>query len=481
MIALLEHINQKLLKGKNEIKDKARHLRLLAEERGFDFDEIELRNKFFGPLKRGKSIFLSKKRIKEIDSFLRSIKVDYKIDIEIVSSFKERYAPDELEEVKLRNTREDVITLLFKNKARLKYLEDTEWVLFERVGYEPIKNSEWGIAVGRIHFTVFRDYLHVTMNTIYKTINRTYRGIATHDAQKCLFLDLLKIEDSTRSNFILQLADSDVHSQSLLIGHYSFYSPSNAFDHILSKTVVLLKVMKNVDANTQKNYLSIGNYDYNTDEYKTIPQDIRSFLYTREMNRMSMPKGKIGDLTDLEVFLRDHRHNKINPILKKHFLGDYKIYYKRTDSAVTEDDLLIYFDEDAIKLMAKYTHKPDVDKKHNKIWLGQIYLNDSKSGISLELSNEKSKERQDQEDPILLTFWIPDKTVNFSESQCFPGVISGLEDSSDGPISFVCLAVRNNVADFRGAEDDRVKKYFAKQGSWVLQPIEVKHKLDEYH
>ena len=479
LVALLDHIYSKILPSQRDVKDKAKFFSELARSRHFHLAESELRNNIFGPYGAGKNITISRNYITELDSFLRSVKDEFEIDISVVSNFKEKYATEILDSAVGNDSRGDILSLLYKSGPRLNYLENTEWVLFERIGDDAIKDADWGIAVGRISFKSFKYYLNVRMNTVYQTINRTYEGIASQDSQKCLFVDLLKLEDNTRSNIVLQLADSDVHKQDLLIGHYTFYSPSNAYDHILSKTVILLKVHPIPDDKTKSNYLPIGNYNYKSDQYFAISSHIRSFLYSRGMNRMSMPKEAVSNLGELDRFLLSHRLNKINSKLKKHFINDYLVYYKNTAGLIVEDILKIYFDSDAIKLCALYSHSPDVDRKHYKNWVGGIFINDAQSGISLELSNEKSKFRDDQEDPILLSFWIPDWRVTFFESQCYPGVISGLEDSSKGPIAYTCLVVKKNIENFMGLLDGRIEKYFVEHESFILKPKMVKFKLDD--
>ncbi|MDJ1470343.1 hypothetical protein [Xanthocytophaga flava] len=366
----------------------------------------------------------------------------------------------------------------FNSGSCPQYLENSEWYIFERIGKKLLKNEKWGIAVGSISFKKNKDlpYLEVTMTTMLENRDRIFKGIASKDTQNdYLYLDLVFEDDSKkRSNIILRLAEEEISKQTILIGHYSYHS--KLYRHLLSKTVILLKKDSIKDI-----ILKIESYYEGDPYFEKIPIQIAKFLYFRERNRMSMPKEQISSLEELNNYLVEHRRQKIDRILN-HFTGKYYVYFQR-DGYIEEDSLFIDDDKYADLIYATFEHSPDIDKKNTKRWKGQVFLNEPKQGIILELSNEKSSETNEEyEDPILLTFNIPDELIAFEASECFPGIISGLSDKS-GPIAYLCLVVKQkSIMDVGSVKEKRIKivtPFFSAALKSYIRPTANTFKLNQ--
>jgi glycosyltransferase involved in cell wall biosynthesis len=385
------------------------------------------------------------------------------------------------------NVSQDIVSRFLEKNNSLKYLENTQWAVYERTGEKPVKGAHWGIAVSKLAFTANVDFLCVEMYSVFDTKKRFYEGWASTDAKTdYLYIYMtLRNEPSKRFQLVLRLTESDFDSHSIMIGHATYHS--KIYGHLLSKTVILQKIGntpnsdlkisgqdRNMSLDSQN--IIIENHLYGSEEFNKIDSNIRQFLYPREMNRMSTPNDSIGDLNDLKQFLNKKKHKRLNRDLEKHFCNKYFVYYRRTGKEITEDEMTISYDSEAICLKVEYIHWPDSSKKITKKWIGEIYLNKAKTGIILELHHEKNEE----ENPILLTFLLPNLKIPFEDAQCFPGIISGLDDATQGPIAFICLVVKKGIEGFSRINDKRLQLYFNSHKESEITPKFSMFKLDEF-
>ncbi|MEO8173652.1 MAG: hypothetical protein ABI581_11235 [Sediminibacterium sp.] len=386
-------------------------------------------------------------------------------DIGVVNEFTKLFDEKEL----TQTDKKDIMSRLFGNQTSADYLSGSQWVLYERSGEKDSDGSLRKISVGRILFSRGRKHVEVEMRTKMDDAVRIRIGIATVDLHSTfLFLDMINEKDphQRRANMVLSLITEDPPSQSLMVGHFTFYS--RLFEHLLSKTVVLERIDSETD-----NHVKIGDYSPLSDEYnKHIPEEIRQFLYPRIMNRMSLPKETISNIDSLRSFLKKKKAEKISEKILL-LCQDYYVYYMKKGSLV-EDNLSIKHNTEEFSIDAHYKHS--ANKASPKKWLGKVYHNGSKQGISLELSNEKRKDGED--DPILLIFWIP-SSDNIPNYECFPGLISGLEDDTRGPISFECLLVAKKV-NFDRVKDKRILNHLKNKHSILVENDEEHFMLSGY-
>lgn len=469
------------LQGKKTNKEKAEYLEELALEYNVpNLASSELKDHLISPYLKGSNIELSKEYGNHLYDLLQKIKEPFKFteQLEVLENFRQRV--NQSVTISHQPLHLPVLHSL-KAKPSLSYLENTEWLIFERMGDQPIEGAIWGLGVSKLFFKSDGGYLGVEMHSNYEQLERKHVGIASADTQlDYLFIDMVMTDNSgKRANLVLRLADTDTEHQSTMIGHYTYHS--RRYKHLLSKTVVLQQIIGHVQTGGPSLLadLKSGEYLYSDPEYKKTPIEIRQFLYSREMNRMSFPDTIISDLSELEKFHKNHREEKLNTVLLNSFCNDYFVYYKHSDGTITEDDLSLSYNEEAILIEASFLHQTDLHGKNIKTWMGVPIINEQKRAISIKLNDAKNITHQ-EDDPILITFWLPDVRMHYDYCECFPGLISGLEDATKEPIGFICLVVRKDIVDFKGKIDERLHAFFASNTFLEMAPRNIQFKLDDF-
>lgn len=352
---------------------------------------------------------------------------------------------------------------LFNENTSPSSIKNSIWYLFERVGKKPEIEANWGIAIREVIFLEDNgNYIPVKLKTKNLEGNNeiSYIGCATthpNSNGKYIYLDLVKETDKMRSNIVFRINEEDkLESQTLLIGHYT--SHSIQYQRLLSKVVVLVK---HTELPTD---VEIGHVEYKSEKYKKLPDSIQTFLYSRELNRMSMPQNAITSINQLEEFLQDYQVKNIDRDLKKDFVGRYFVYYKRSDKKIIEDSFEVYFNEHSNSLQTTYSHATDKKQKNKKKWIGKPYRNTTKQCIFISLINVESMVSTEvEENPILLSFQMPSDKDAWSDSNCYHGTIAGLEDSDhtkpvNGGIAFVCFVIKETIKNHEKL--DEVKNRF---------------------
>lgn len=382
----------------------------------------------------------------------------------------------QLRQLSGQNIQDNFISIIKESAIKLKPIEGSKWYIFERTGDAAIRDAVWGIATGVIEFEAQQDCLKATMYLSFEGTQRKYVGIATTDKDRNhLHIDMTPVEETQRHNFTMRLDNLHLKYQTLMAGHFTY--PSKEYHHLLSKTVVMLK--RNPDELPERNFAT-GNHIYGSPAFDKIPAPIRQFLNSREMNRMSFPHVMITNEAELEKFLKKTRLSDKEIEEGTALCKNYFVYYKRPDGEITEDQLKIYLERESISFKARYTHTPDRKGKNSKHWSGILSYAKKETGIILILSDEKTKDSTEIDDPILLTFLIPDdEAILIEDSECFPGIISGLEDFTKGPVSYICLVVAAETSSFSRKEDQRLKQFFEQYSATALLLKNPGFRLDE--
>lgn len=446
------------------ILQKARFISERAQKYNIELDTIELKKKLFQPYLNGGEITLSVSYINRICDFLENATDEYGLQecSEPITSF--RYVHQESSKAILKSQEHTSQKHLI-----IKMLTKDPWYVFERIGAPHIMDNDFGIAVGEISFTFKAEEFRARMQFVYEGNERVYIGNVSFDASyDYMYLDLILDGSGKRASITLRLAEYDSIHQTIILGHFTYHS--KLYSHLITKAVVFQKVTPGLPK------LKCGDINYTDQLYKSIDPSISKFLYPRDKNRLSLPSKIISNEKELSAFI-DQQTKKINPILKKHFQGTYSVFYKNPKGTLIEDSLKIGLNPNASNIEATYIHRPDISKRNNKKWKGTTYFNNK--FIVLELSEVRSPERNKEEDPILLTFYTSDEDLTFSECECFPGLISGLQDSLRSPISYLCLLVKHGIEGFSGLDDMRLKRYFDQSGSTNLTPSVLAFKLDK--
>ncbi len=474
LVAVMHAIEQKLFfKNEEHEREKElydtrlnlsaewqRSLRLseLAKQNGIKLNAVQLKKRLIRPFFEKRPITLSQPYLKNLYALLK-LKIPEinftEAQLKQLENFKREVIDGN--NLPTNPTKADVMT---------HFLTSDTWLLFERIGDIHIKDKDFGIAVGHVIFSLQSNQLRASVSFNYEATERVYTGEVTFDLRFDYLYMNLKLESTGKQAFIaLRLESDDVTTQTVMLGHFSYHS--RKYEHLLSKAVVLQK-QSSVREDIKK-----GDHSYNSEEYLKISAEITKFLYPRDKNRLSLPRITITTLDDLKSFL-DSKGKKANPVLRKHFQGIYKVFYKSSKGVLIEDELEILFNENSRLIEAKYIHRPDISKANNKNYKGQVFLN--QKFIVLELSETQKDTRRPEEDPILLAFQISDEDINYNECECFPGLLSGLQDSSREPYSFICLVVRKEKENLNGYEN--IENYFNAVSQHYLTPYNKGFKLN---
>jgi hypothetical protein len=454
--------------------NRGKRLSELADKYGVYLNAEQLRRWLIAPYHERSDVTLSKDYFQRLCTLLINASADFKYEDEaaIILEFQTKYGNSAVKTNGSENAN-GIIAVdaeklhpelngtgpFAKHNSIIGSLTASPWYFYERYGIQHNKDSKskFGICVGKATFSFKGNKLTVVINFIYDGLHREYKGEAAFDDGLSYLYIVLTINDSggKKATISLRLAEADLVHQSIMIGHFTFFARDE--NHILTNTIVLQKTSDRIKE------FEIGNYAYGSKKYREIDPEITRFLYSRERNRLSLPGGVVSNRKELLAFLLK-KESKLNRELR-HFVDEYYVYYKKAHNELVEDELKIWLNPEKVVFEGEYIHRPDESGKNDKQWLGQAYFN-SKI-IVLELSEFAGSANQ-QEDPVLLTFHTPDEKIPYDESECFYGLLSGLQDSSRVPVSFICLVVRKTAANFKRLKDKRVRKYFNKAKNFKL-------------
>jgi hypothetical protein len=326
------------------------------------------------------------------------------------------------------------------------------WYLYERIGDDDTYlDGRFGIGVGEIDFHDKGGEPEVTLRSVSRGILREYEGKAFFDHHFQYLYIKASLEDGHTAFLSLNLSDYLKARQSIMLGHYTYHSLH--YHHLLTKAVVIQKKEPGNPA------ISLGDYYYREPlKYALLNETIRRFLYLRAMNRLGLPRTRVSKLEDLERVLNGLETFRTDNIVPN-FAGDYYVYYKRLDGRIWEDTLRILPNHEKRYYESTYTHKPDLLGHYAKTYIGRTFANGRIIAAHL---NQCLLNERDPEDPILLSFQIPDDRYEFDDCQCMTGILSGLQDNDRIPVSYNCLLVWRSagLSDFQGKEDPHVTNYF---------------------
>lgn len=457
-----EVFEQRIFVPKNAktIKDKAALLSSIGQEYNIKLAESELRNKFLTPFYKGQFIILSREYGANLSRLLLVISKSFKLEefeteIELLAKKYELLALPAI-----NVDANELFKKLYGNKQSLIGLVGSSWWVFERIGDHPIKDGVWGLAVGKLTFFLEKGFVVTEMIFRFDKTIRTYTGIASHDIKSdYIYIDQISSDETKRrSNLILRMADMDFNEQDTMLGHYSYHS--KVYSRLISKTVLCLKLTD--DEKSGKTLLEVGNYLNNERErYELIPLPIRSFLYNREKNRMSVPLKIVTNLDELDRLLEKRKGNLEHKIIREHIRGGYYVYYKKISGDIIENHLEIDYNSESVIVGCTFVHAADKRFDNKLNWKGNIFYNKLQNVMVLEMSNEKTIQDPLDEDPILLSFNLPEEDRSFSEVECYQGIIAGLGDGRTGAVSYKCLIISKKLPDFKRKDDPRIKKIFA--------------------
>jgi hypothetical protein len=340
---------------------------------------------------------------------------------------------------------------------------NSTWTCYERTDGISDAAAQWGIALSSI--TVGKPdekgFMPINMHSKYVRGESYYKGIIAKEPKSDhLVAQLLRESDAMLpAFFVMRLNPSMPETQQLLIGHFLHYSVY--YRHYLTKTVVWVKT----DKSSQPQDLTEGE-----PAFANLPQSIKSFLKNRLRNRLTMPSKDVT--TDSNA---DDRHSLHHWLIKNNkaiienptllaYVGDYFICYYHGEAAAHEqpatraaiakllrvDRLAIWYDRDSMEFRAEYTHKRGGAAEST--YRGVARFNSSTIQLLLnEFEDEKDSDtlfqRKAQANFVHITVSTPlvhpvalQPIINAHDY--FPGIVSGLNDEHNTPVSFRMAIVK---------------------------------------
>ncbi len=202
---------------------------------------------------------------------------------------------------------------------------------------------------------------------------------------------------------------------------------------------------------------------------------IRRFLAERNLNRLTMPEQEIGMLVgaenSLSAWMAYQKRATEDKILEAVGNYAYHVFYyygptsttpleaKQLFSSMRRDDLTLTYDNYMLDCNAAFVHRK-MDR-----YIG--YAKRQQSTISIIMDSIVSKHKTSSADIVHLTFSIPLDEKLFKEEykgkDDFEGIISGLNDNGNTPISFVCLVKKANKKTIEAFEKDGEKSPLGRQ------------------
>ena len=337
---------------------------------------------------------------------------------------------------------------------------------YERTDAPKGTKASWGIGIGSICIgdVVLEDgSVEMNLQTMYSQEFRESVGFIKYDPSTEYLLGQVKRkpnQDGSQpevTSFFMMRVD-DVQNQSLLIGHYSYYS--SRFKGYITKGVIWIL---NAIRSTPVDLLEIDQ------GFNDIDISIRRFLSNRSKNRLTIPKSPINTLQSLESWLNERKRiGKVLDDMQLHgCVGDYFICYYNGDLVdpiryedflyyIRVDELTISYDENAVGFSCVYTHNLrsslSARPKRVDVYKGQpSRRNDT---VQVRVANYSTlapplSAIPEEENHILISFRLSDFDLDleepFSKAPYFEGTIAGLADIKYTPLCFKILAIKKRL------------------------------------
>lgn len=394
---------------------------------------------------------------------------------------------------------QDFWNLGSEDLTKITPLFNTHWECYERTDGIVPHDAKWGIAQSYIHIKAPNEQgiIPIVMSSHYPSGKHTHKGKLTLEANRHslhLIAHLTREEKDrqTLSFFVMRLNYSSINDHHLIMGFHLAFSPY--YGRYLTKSVIWL--------NRQDSTEPISLSDKRTAFKTTFPQAIRTFLYDRHRNRLTMPSTDFfnsteslasTDLNSLEKWLEARDSALINDYILKGCAVDYYVFYnfcsdptlisKVEDIAnyLRMDVLSIQLNQDSAEFEAHYKHRrftiktnvePEIDLSSedtgaeskapkNKI-ITRTYEETNfeglarrhRSTIQLLFDEQRFVDRNglfSMKTPygnfVHLTFGVPEGNNvafvdAFNKREYFEGIASGLNDDNNDPVSFRILLMR---------------------------------------
>lgn len=363
--------------------------------------------------------------------------------------------------------------------------QNSFWLQYERIDF-PEEKRGYGLSVGAVLFeNIGKKHLGCTFLKLNQNeggphIQVITQGLAAVDNNSWLHVELHNKRVAsypTLSKLTIRIGDVD--KQELLFGHYNFYAFSRK--KYLTKTVIWVK-QKN-DPNIRRsdstidtdylfqNYVSI--YDMQNQEYiDRVPKPIFSFLYSRQLNRLTMPGKSLlfingKNSQSLENWVAEQGSKLPYDPTLEHLIGKYFVIYyfgkplndpkltTRKIAGVSEKSLIdglrfdtldIRVDKLRKRFIGHFRHHSDITQKYSgevtrKLTGIEVLLDDTGNDPDVSV----------QKDIILLTFAIPPISYEqkfkkeIEASTHFTGLISGLTDDDFRSVSYKALIIKREA------------------------------------
>lgn len=369
---------------------------------------------------------------------------------------------------------------------------DSDWVCYERTDGVANDQATWGIALSSVNIgsTDKNGYTPITIKSDYVSGAYCHKGLIAFEANKEHLVAHMIQEgkDEMPAFFIMRAKHMVDNEHRLLVGHFSYYS--GHYEKFITKTVIWLD--KKSPLLPTENF-SLPDDLANTNDLfeKNVPEFVRAFLNSRLRNRLTMPSSyfttdKESDLRhSIQKWLHEVNKNIMDDYLLYGCRGDYFVCYYYGDTTgdrlnysdvdiskfIRIDELSISYNPDSIAFTALYIHnrnnalvngesKSTENDRMSEVKYKELIVSRKDSTIQLLLQEyelvlqeyinpekiKKSAREILKPTYVHLSFCIP--TVHevaqfeLQQTDYFPGIISGLNDVQNDPVSFRVVVVK---------------------------------------
>lgn len=363
------------------------------------------------------------------------------------------------------------------NRSKLpKIFDNTRWISYERTDPDNTPNATWGIASSIIQIGNYKnDITPIFFQSrygegLYECAGHVYYNLSSG------YLIASLLRHANENNKVLEtpcffvMRVRDPQHQTLMLGHYINYSLY--FEKFITKSVIWKKDDNNILQESPQDLVNAS------EGFKKIDINIRRYLYSRQLNRLSLPHTGISNLNNkndqdrsLSKWLNKHiadviSDKKLRACVDKYYVCylslDYNVVLKSDNEIrgqlITKhlhlDNFEIRYEDDGVEFTSQYTHYiMDGEKSIENIYIGKVSRNHTTIQTYVEFERFVSKPGRmirTSNNAILLSFTVPPcnadqaKTV-FNECNYFEGIISGLNDPDNKPISLRCLVVKRKI------------------------------------
>lgn len=414
--------------------------------------------------------------------------------------------------------------------------QDSFWVCHERTDgnskeSDLIEKNKWGIVKCSVEIKTLTEenYTPIIIKSELGATKYAFEGIVTFDSQSKYLIAQLRrnVPESTNratpTFYIIPVFDEK--DQELAIGYTLYFSIISR--RFITKTVVWQHSNVRVP---------VENLDSKDKKFSKIDLKIRRYLNSRVLNRLTLPSLPI---TNLDVQNRNRFDSLQNWLMKRtdsvesdsdlmacvdtyyicYFAGDIKKakYPSNIESesvfseeqinecndyllkSIQVDKLEISFDENQVEFIAKYIHtnRKGVESSSKKVKDTNFngYVRIKKATVEVILEQEKRELYSHLTNPfgykntsasyILLNFCIPIVHENsaketLNDRDFFPGLLSGLNDKNNNPISFKALVIKRKT-DTKGTKKinyDLYSNLLASEGKNELSKLIIQYFRD---